>query len=217
MIQARKDGNVTNEQKSEDQVPSSPSQRAASTIRTVHSVDQRRATFVTNTVGNPTTVILSESGTIPEGSTLQYRRVSVGPQLQHVVTPVQIQGTSSATASESTNPRCAVTSTQDLSHILIAGTSNSTLQTVELQNSIVNVSASMQQQFQTLGNITNVVTSAQRTANASVVTQPVTQTPRIVLNSGGMSDVYAVRITPSTLGSTQVLPNRLWCWILQQP
>ncbi|CAL1290982.1 unnamed protein product [Larinioides sclopetarius] len=201
MIQARKDGNITKEQKPEDQVTSSPTQRTAPTIRTVHSLDQRRATFVTNTVGGPTAVILSEGSTIPEGSTLQYRRVSIGPQLQHVVTPVQVQGTSSASVSESGNPRCTVTSTQDLAHILVAATSNSPLHTVELQNSIVNVSASMPQQFQTLGNITNAVTSAQRTANAAVIAQTGAQTPRIVLNSGGISDVYALRITPTTLGS----------------
>ncbi|GFS95920.1 helicase domino [Nephila pilipes] len=161
----------------------------------------RRATFVTNTVSGPTAVILSEGNTIPEGSTLQYRRVSIGPQLQHVVTPVQVQGTNTVTTLDSANPRCTVTSTPDLAHILVAATSNSSLHSVELQNSIVNASASMPQQFQTLGNITNVVTSAQRTANAAVIAQPVSQTQRIVLNSGGISDVYALRITPTTLGS----------------
>ncbi|KAF8768478.1 Helicase domino like protein [Argiope bruennichi] len=199
MIQARKDGNITKEQKPEDQVTSSTTQRTIPTIRTVHSLDQRRAAFVTNTVGGPTTVILSEGNTIPEGSTLQYRRVSIGPQ--HVVTPVQVQGTGSTSVSDSGNPRCTVTSTQDLAHILVAATSNSPLHTVELQNSIVNVSASMPQQFQTLGNFTNAVTSAQRTASAAVIAQTGAQTPRIVLNSGGISDVYALRITPTTLGS----------------
>ncbi|GFS95916.1 helicase domino [Nephila pilipes] len=202
MIQARKDGNITKEQKPEDPVTSSPTPRTApATIRTVHSLDQRRATFVTNTVGGPTAVILSEGNTIPEGSTVQYRRVSIGPQLQHVVTPVQVQGNNTTTTIDSANPRCTVTSAPDLAHILVAATSNSNLHSVELQNSIVNASASMPQQFQTLGNITNVVTSAQRTANAAVIAQPVSQTPRIVLNSGGISDVYALRITPTTLGS----------------
>ncbi|GFW77505.1 helicase domino [Trichonephila clavipes] len=202
MIQARKNGNITKEQKLEDPVTSSPSPRTAPvTIRTVHSLDQRRATFVTNTVGGPTAVILSEGNAIPEGSTVQYRRVSIGPQLQHVVTPIQVQGTSTSTTPDSSNPRCTVASTSDLTHILVATTSNSSLHSVEVQNSIVNVSASMPQQFQTLGNITNVVTSAQRTANAAVIAQPVSQTQRIVLNSGGIPDVYAVHITPTTLGS----------------
>ncbi|GFQ69699.1 helicase domino [Trichonephila clavata] len=147
--------------------------------------------------GGPTAVILSEGSTIPEG-TLQYRRVSIGPTLQHVVTP--IQGTSTTTTPDSVNSRCTVTSTSDLAHLLVAATSNSSHHSVELQNSIVNVSASMPQQFQTIGNITNVVTSAQRTASAAVIAQPVSQTPRIVLNSGGMSDVY-LHITPTTLGS----------------
>ncbi|GFY51188.1 helicase domino [Trichonephila inaurata madagascariensis] len=202
MIQARKNGNITKEQKLEDPVTSSPSPRTAPvTIRTVHSLDQRRATFVTNTVGGPTAVILSEGNAIPEGSTVQYRRVSIGPQLQHVVTPIQVQGTSTSTTPDSSNPRCTVASTSDLTHILVATTSNSSLHSVEVQNSIVNVSASMPQQFQTLGNITNVVTSAQRTANAAVIAQPVSQTQRMVLNSGGIPDVYAVHITPTTLGS----------------
>ncbi|GFT29324.1 helicase domino [Trichonephila clavipes] len=199
MIQARKDGNITKEQTPEDPVTSSPSPRTApATIRTIHSIDQRRATFVTNTVGGPTAVILSEGSAIPEG-TLQYRRVSIGPTLQHVVTP--IQGTSTATTPVTVNPRCTVTSTSDLAHLLVAATSNSSHHSVELQNSIVNVSASMPQQFQTIGNITNVVTSAQRTASAAVIAQPVSQAPRIVLNSGGISDVYALHITPTTLGS----------------
>ncbi|XP_035206695.1 LOW QUALITY PROTEIN: helicase domino-like [Stegodyphus dumicola] len=202
MIQARKDVTASNkEPKAEEQVTHSAS-RTVSTVRSVHSLDQRRTAFVTNTLGAPATVILSEGGGIQEGSAFQYHRVALGTQLQHVVTPVQVQGTNTTSVSESlsVNPRCAVTSSQEVAHILVATTSNSSLHAVELQNSIVNASASTQQQFQTVGNITNVVTSGQRTASGAILAQPVSQTSvtqRIVLNSG-MPDVYALRIAPPT-------------------
>ncbi|XP_042903379.1 helicase domino isoform X2 [Parasteatoda tepidariorum] len=211
MIQARKDVNApSKEQKAEEQVVSTTSQRITPSSRTIHAVEQRRATYVTNTLGTPTTVILPEGSSIPESGALQFRRISLGQQLQHVVTPVQVQGTSSTSESLPISSRCTVTSTQDLPHILVATTSNAPLHTVELQNSIVNVSASMPQ-YQTLGNITNVATGGQRTAGNAVIAQPVTQTtiaPRIVLNSGtGMSDVYALRITPTTIGGGSATPQ----------
>lgn len=87
MIQARKDGN-TNEQPDQ---PPPPAQRPPQAVRAVQPpADPRRAAYVA-----PTAVILQAEGGggIPEG-TLQYRRVSIAPQLQHVATPVQVQGSS---------------------------------------------------------------------------------------------------------------------------
>ena len=92
MIQAQKDANGK-EQKSEQEITSSSTPRTvtAAAVRTVH-VDPRRSAYVASTLGSPTTVILSEGGSLPESGAYQYHRVALGTQLQHVVTPVQVAG-----------------------------------------------------------------------------------------------------------------------------
>ena len=97
------------------------------------------------------------------------------------------------------NPRCVVTSSQDLAHILVAVTTTSALHSLERQATTVTVSSGTHQQAQTIGTIANVVTSNQRTAGGTILAQSVPQTSmpqRIVLNSG-MSDVF-LRLSPST-------------------
>lgn len=92
MIQAPKDAS-SKDQKAEEPVPSATSTpRTVAAVRTVH-VDPRRSAYVANTLGSPTTVILSEGGSLPDTGAYQYHRVALGTQLQHVVTPVQVPGT----------------------------------------------------------------------------------------------------------------------------
>ncbi|KAG8188164.1 hypothetical protein JTE90_019444 [Oedothorax gibbosus] len=171
MLQARKDGtNPPNEPVSSSNPP------VVQRIAVQQQADPRRtATYVA-----PTAVILqaAEGGGTPEGGgTVQYRRVSIAPQLQHVVAPVQVQASSSTSDATPLTVTRTITSAQDLANFLSSATTAAgSFHTVEVPASSAVVTT-------TTGGVQRMV-----------------QPQRLLVNSG--NDVFALRLAQTTSGGT---------------